>query len=95
MNYNLSGGNNRVIEVCRNYMGDDDNVVIDRINREMIYLGNTPHRYSFDETLDKFLPDYYIKTFLHNFLNATFWDTFSKKVKKICYTGYPDRQLPN
>ena len=95
MNYTLNSGNTRVIEVCKNYMGDDDNVVIDRINRELIDLGNKPHKYSYNETLDKFLPDYYIKQFLQDFLNATSWDSISEKVKKLCYKGYPNRQLPD
>ena len=95
MNYTLNSGNTRVIEVCKNYMGDDDNVVIDRINRELIDLGNKPHKYSCDETLDKFLPDYYTKQFLQDFLNATSWDSISEKVKKLCYKGYPNRQLPD
>ena len=40
MNYSLNGGQNRVREVCKSYMGDDDTVVIDRINTEMINLGS-------------------------------------------------------
>ena len=95
MNYSLNSGNNRIIEVCKNYMGDDDAVVIDRVNAELIDLGSKPHRYSFDETLDKFLPDFYIKRFLQDFLNATSWETVDDKVKKICYKGYPKRQLPD
>jgi len=95
MNYTLNSGNTRVIEVCKNYMGDDDNVVIDRINKELIDLGNKPHKYSYNETLDKFFPDYYIKKFVQDFLNATSWDSISEKVKKICYKGYPNRQLPD
>ena len=71
MNYSLNSGQNRVIEVCKSYMGDDDTVVIDCINAEMIDLGNKPHGYSLDETLDKFFPDYYIKYFLMNSLDAT------------------------
>ena len=95
MNYSLNSGNTRVIEVCKNYMGDDDNVVIDRINKELIDLGSKPHRYSFNETLDKFLPDYYIKRFLQDFFNATSWDNVSDKMKKCCYKGYPNRKLPD
>jgi hypothetical protein len=76
-------------------MGDNDNLVLERINNELIELRNKPHKYSLDETLDKFLPDYYIKKFLQDFLNATSLDKVSKKVKKICYKGYPNCQLPN
>ena len=71
MNYFLNSGQNRVIEVCKSYMGDYDTVVIDCINTEMIDLGNKPHRYSLDETLDKFFSDYYIKRFLMNSLDVT------------------------
>ena len=76
-------------------MGDDDTLFIVRINTEMVDLGNKPHRYSLDETLDKFFPAYYIKRFLMNSLDATSWDSVSNNVKKVCYKGYPGRQLPN
>ena len=76
-------------------MGDDDNVVIDRVNTKLIAVRNRPHRYSYNETLDKFLPDYYIKQFLQNLLNITSWDRVSDKVKKICYKGYPNCTLPD
>ena len=95
MNYTINSGNTRVIESCKKYMGDDDNLVLERINNELIELGNKPHKYSLDETLDKFLPDYYIKKFLQDFPNANSWDKVSEKVKKICYKSYPNRQLPN
>ena len=95
MNYSLKNGQNRVIEVYNTYMGDDDTAVIDRINAEMIDLVNKPHRYSLDETLDKFFPDYYIKHFLVNSLDAISWDSVSDNVKTVCYKGYPGRQLPN
>ena len=95
MNYSLNSGNTRVIEACKGYMGDDDNVVIECINKELIELGNKPHRYYHDETLDKFLPDYNTKQFLQDFLNATYWDAVSKKVKKIFYKGYPNCQFPD
>jgi hypothetical protein len=95
IDYLNNSGKTRVIDGCKKYMGDDDNVVLERINTELIELGNQPHKYSLDETLDKFLPDYYIKKFLQDFLDATSWDTVSDKVKKICYKGYPNRQLPN
>jgi hypothetical protein len=39
MNYSLNSRNNRIIEVCNSYMGDNDNVIIDCINRELIKLG--------------------------------------------------------
>ena len=95
MDYTQSSGNTRVIEVCKGYMGDDDNVVIDRVNKELIDMGNKPHRYTYEETMGKFLPDYYIKRFLQDFLNATSWDSVHEKVKKICYKGYPNRTLPD
>ena len=76
-------------------MGDDDTVVVDRINAEMIDLGNMPDRYSLNKTLDKFLPNYYIKRFLANFLDATYWDSESANVEKLCYKGCPGCQLPN
>ena len=55
-------------------MGDNDTIVIDRINSEIIDLENKPPRYFLDETLDKFFPGYYIKRFLMNSLDATSWD---------------------
>ena len=69
MNYSLNSRNNRAIEVCNKYMGDDENVIVDCINREMVKLENKPRIYLFDETLDKCLPDYYIKGFLMNYMN--------------------------
>ncbi len=44
MNYYLNSGNTRVTKACKGYMGDNDNVVIERINKELIELGNKPHR---------------------------------------------------
>ena len=94
MNYALNSGNSRVIEACKGYMGQDDRVIIDKVNSELTELGDKPHRYNYNETLDKFLPDWYIKNFLQNFLNATSWESVSDRVKKVCYKGYPNRTLP-
>ena len=63
-------------------LGDDDTVIIDHINTAMINLGSKPHRYSLDENLHKFFPDYYIKRFLMNSLDATSWYSVSNNVKK-------------
>ena len=76
-------------------MGGDDTAVIDRVNTEMTDLGNKPYRYSFNETLNTFLPDYYIIFFLVNSLDATSWDSVIDNVEKVCYKGYPGCQLPN
>ena len=65
-------------------MGDDDTVVIDGINTEMIDFGNKPHRYSLDETLDKFFLDYCIKCFLVVTLDAISWDSASDNVHTFC-----------
>ena len=59
MNYSLNNGESGVIDVWKSYTGDDDTVVIDCINTEMIHLGNEPHGYSLDTTLDKFFHGYY------------------------------------
>ena len=87
MNYSLNSGQNKVIEVCKRYMGDDDTVFIDCINTEMINLGNKPHRNSLDETLDKFVPDYYIHHVLVYSLDATSRDSVSDNVKKYAIQG--------
>ena len=71
-------------------MGDGDTVVIDRINAETIDLGNKPYRYSLDESLDMFFPDYYPKCFLINSLDVTSWDSVRDNVNTFCYKGYPE-----
>ena len=93
MTYSLNTGNSRVIDTCRGYMGNDDDIMVDRINSELIDLGNKPHRYNMNEHLDKFLPDYYIKRFLQDFLNAVSWDSVSDDIKKVCYKGRSNRNF--
>lgn len=95
MDYIKSIGAIRVLDSCKNYMGGDDDVVIDRVNNELIAIGDRLHKYTHNETLDRFFPDYYIKKFLMDFLNATSWDTVNENTKKICYKGYPTRTLPD
>ena len=76
-------------------MGNDTDVVQDRVNTELMELGNKPHHYIFDETLDKFLPDWHIKQFLQDYFNATKWDDVNKDIKAACYKVYPKRDLPD
>lgn len=94
MNFMSNSGDDRILKGCMKYMGDDLAVIEDRVNTELIDFGQKPHKYQFGLTLDKFLPDYDIKKFLQDHLNATSWESVSEKVKKICYKGYPNRPLP-
>ena len=95
MEYALSSGNTRILDTMKGYMGNDNDVVQERVNTELMELGNKPHQYVFDETLDKFLPDWYIKKFLQDYFNATKWDDVNKDNKAACYKGYPKRELPD
>ena len=95
MEYALSSGNTRILDTMKGYMGNDNDVVQERVNTELSELGNKPHLYLFDETLDKFLPDWYIKQFLQDYFNATKWDDVNKDNKAACYKGYPKRELPD
>ena len=94
MNFMNNSGDERILKGCMKYMGDDLAVIEDRINTELIDFGKKPHKYQFGLTLDKFLPDYDIKKFLQDHLNATSWESVNEKVKKACYKGYPNRSLP-
>ena len=75
-------------------MGEDNIAVEDIVNNELIELGKLSHNYVYGNTLDEALPDYYIKKFLEDYLNATSWDSVSDDVKRICYRNHPARQLP-
>ena len=95
MNFQLNNGNERILTGCKKYMGDDNTAVEDIVNNELIELGKLTHKYDYGHTLDKALPDYYIKKFLEDYLNATSWDSVSDAVKRMCYKNFPARQLPN
>ena len=95
MNFQLNSGSERILNGCKKYMGDDNIAVEATVNNELIELGKLPHRYIYGETFDKTLPDYNIKKFLEDYLNATSWESVPEAVKKICYKNYPTRQLPN
>ncbi len=95
MEYALNSGNTRVLDTMKGYMGNDNDSVQERVNTELMELGNKPHQYLFDETLDKFLPDWYIKKFLQDYFNATKWDDVNKDNKAACYKGCPKRELPD
>ena len=95
MNFQLNSGNERILTGCKKYMGDDNTAVEDIVNNELIELGKLTHKYNYGNTLDKALPDYYIKKFLEDYLNATSWDSLSEAVKRTCYKNYPARQPPN
>ena len=64
-------------------MGDDNTTVEDIVNNELIKLGKLPHKYVHGNNLDKTLPDYNIKKFLEDYLNATSWESVPEAVKKI------------
>lgn len=95
MNFQLNSGNERILTGCKKYMGDDNTSIEDIVNNELIELGKLTHKYDYGHTLDKALPDYYIKKFLEDYLNATSWNSVSDEVKKMCYKNFPARQLPN
>ena len=76
-------------------MGNDDSVTEDNINNNLINLGKLPHKYVHGVTFIKTLPDYNIKKFLEDYLNATSWESVPEAVKKICYKNYPVHKLPS
>ena len=94
MNFQLNSGNEGILNGCKKYKGEDNIAVEDIVNNELIELGKLSHNYVYGNTLDKALPDYYIKKFLEDYLSATSWDSVSEDVKRTCYKNYPARQLP-
>lgn len=95
MTFQMNSGSERILNGCKKYMGDDNTVIEDIVNNELIELGKMPHKYVYGLTLDKALPDYNIKKFLEDYLNATSWESVPEAIKKICYKNYPARELPN
>lgn len=95
MTFQLNSGNEGILNGCKRYMGEDNTAVEDIVNNELIELGKMSHKYHYGNTLDKALPDYYIKKFLEDYVNATSWDSVSEAIKSTCYKNYPARQLPN
>lgn len=94
MTFQMNSGSERILNGCKRYMGDDHTTIEDIVNNELIELGKMPHKYVYGNTFDMALPDYYIKKFLEDYLNATSWDSVPEAVKKICYKNYPARVLP-
>ena len=95
MNFQLNSGSDKILNGCKRYMGDDNATIEDIVNNELIELGKLPHKYVHGNNFDKTLPDYNIKKFLEDYLNATSWESVPEAVKKICYKNYPARKLPN
>ena len=95
MDYVLNSGAENILNGLKKYMGDDENVIMSAVNAELLDLGKKQHEYHYDQTLDRFMADYYIKKVLTNFLGATSWDSVSEEVKKVCLKDYPRRSLPD
>ena len=91
----MNSGQDRILNGCKKYMGDNNTGVENQVNNELIDLGKQPHKYTYGNTFDKMLPDHNIKQFLQNYLNATSWDSVSASIKKVCYRNYPIYQLSN
>ena len=70
MNFQLNSGNDAILKGCMKYMGDDHTAIEDTVNTELIELGRQPHKYHYGETLDKMLPDYYIKKLLEDSIST-------------------------
>ena len=64
MNFAIQTGNTRVIEVCKSYMGDDDTVVIDRVNKELAELGDKPPKF--------YSTKHWTNSYLTGILNVSF-----------------------
>ena len=94
MNFVRNSGHESILNGCKKYMGTDENIIENTVNMELIDMGKKPHRYLFNETMDRFLPDYYIKKFLQDHLHAASWESVSENVRKICYKNYPAQNLP-
>lgn len=95
MTYLLNSGSDKITDGLKKYMGQDESIIADKINSELIDLGKKPHRYEYKQTMDRFLPDYYIKSFLQDHLNSTSWESVDNRTKKACYKGYPKYKLPD
>ena len=95
MNFQLNSGYDRILNGCKRYMENDISVIEDNVNNDLIELGKLPHKYVHGVTFDKTLPDYNIKKFLEDYLNATSWESVPEAVRKICYKNYPGRKLPS
>ena len=95
MDYVLNSGAKNILYGLKKSMGEDENVIMSAVNAELLDLGKKPHEYHHDQTMDRFMADYYIKKVLINFLGATSSDSVSEEVKKVCYKDYPRRSLPD
>jgi len=91
----VNSGSDKITDGLKKYMGQDESIIADKINSELIDLGKKPHRYEYKQTMDRFLPDYYIKSFLQDHLNSTSWESVDNRTKKACYKGYPKYKLPD
>lgn len=94
MNFVKNGGYESILNGLKRYMGEDENVIENNVNSDLIEMGKKPHRYLFNQSMDGFLPDYYIKKILEEHQHAVSWESVSENVKKICYKNYPAQQLP-
>ena len=94
MDYVNNSGAENILNGLKKYMGDDENIIMSNVNAELLDLGKKQHEYHYDQTLDRFMADYFIKRVLINFLGATSWDAVPEQVKKVCYKDYPRRSLP-
>ena len=95
MDYVLNSGAENILNGLKKYMGDDENVIMSAVNAELLDLGKKQHEYHYDQTLDRFMADYYTRKVLIKFLGATSWDSVSEEVKKVCFKDYPRRSLPD
>lgn len=93
MDYVNNRGAENILNGLKKYMGDDENIIMSAVNAELLDLGKKHHEYHYDQTLDRFMADYFIKRVLINFLGATSWDAVPEQVKKVCYKDYPRRSL--
>lgn len=95
MSFVANSGRDSLLNGCKKYMQGDDSDIERIVNEELITLGKKGHVYNHGCSLDKFWPDGNIKLFLEHFLGAASWDDVSEKNKKICYSKYPRRDLPD
>ena len=94
MNIVSHAGFTPILNGLKNYMGHDENIVESKVHAKLIEMGKNTHKYRFNVTLDKFLPDYYIKKILQDHFHATSWDTELESKKRVCFKSYPNRKLP-
>ena len=63
-------------------MGQDENIIEPKISAKLIEMGKKAHKYRFNVTLDKFLPNYYIKKIYSRTISTPHHGTQYRRVSR-------------